>query len=107
MHNHAMHRVFGVLLACTVAVLHPVAPGTTAVRVWGSSTTIPTYAEGAASANPPFDPFTFGRVNHPYPIRDALTDTREPVAWRSLHLENENLRTPTAPPESPENRAIC
>src|SRR5687767_14629003 len=68
------------------------APQPSAVRVWASSLQLPTYAEGPANPNPPFDLFTFGRFNYPYPIRDALTDTRDTVTWRTIHLENEYLR---------------
>jgi tetratricopeptide (TPR) repeat protein len=73
------------------------APRTVAVRVWQGSVEIPTYVEGPANPNPPFDLFSFGRVNYPYPIRDALTNRREPVSWRSLHLENEYLRLTVLP----------
>jgi tetratricopeptide (TPR) repeat protein len=69
----------------------------TAVRVWQGSVQIPTYAEGPANPNPPFDLFSFGRFNYPYPIRDALTNRRELVSWRSLHLENEYLRLTVLP----------
>ena len=68
-----------------------------AVRVWAGSVQIPTYAEGPANPNPPFDRFTVGRFNYPYPIRDALTDRRELVSWRTLHLENEYLRLTVLP----------
>jgi tetratricopeptide (TPR) repeat protein len=67
------------------------------VRVWEDTLQIPTYTEGVANPNPPFDLFSFGRLNYPYPIRDALTDAREPVRWRSLHLENEYLRLTVLP----------
>lgn len=72
-------------------------PQASAVRVWQSAIDIPTYAEGPANPNPPFDFFTFGRFNYPYPIRDALTDRRETVRWRTLHLENEYLRLTVLP----------
>jgi len=73
------------------------APPGTAVRVWQGSIQIPTYAEGPANPNPPFDLFSSGRFNYPYPIRDALTNQRELVSWRSLHLENEYLRLTVLP----------
>src|SRR5881227_519123 len=79
--------VFGVLITLALAVL-AAAPGT-AVRVWRGSIQIPTYAEDAPNPNPPFDLFTFGRFNYPYPIRDALTNRRERVSWRSLNMEND------------------
>ena len=85
----------GVALAFAITVLSaaPVA----SVRVWQSTVQIPTYAEGPANPNPPFDLFSFGRFNYPYPIRDALTNQREVVSWRSLHLENEYLRLTVLP----------
>jgi tetratricopeptide (TPR) repeat protein len=67
------------------------------VSVWRGSVQIPTYSEGPANPNPPFDVFSFGRFNYPYPIRDSLTDAREVVSWRSLHLENEYLRVTVLP----------
>src|SRR5687768_2673386 len=72
-------------------------PQSAAVRVWSGSIELPTYAEGPANPNPPFDLFTFGRFNYPYPIRDALTDKRDNVVWRALHLENEYLRVTVLP----------
>jgi hypothetical protein len=88
--------VAAIVLASGLAVL-AAAPQPSAVRVWAGSLQLPTYAEGPASPNPPFDLFTFGRFNYPYPIRDALTDTRETVTWRTLHLENEYLRLTVLP----------
>jgi tetratricopeptide (TPR) repeat protein len=83
------------VLVCALAVISaaPIAP----VRVWQDTLQIPTYVEGPANPNPPFDLFSFGRFNYPYPIRDALTDTREPVSWRTLNLENEYLRLTVLP----------
>lgn len=74
-----------------------VAAPDTAVRAWRDVIEIPTYAEDDPNPNPPFDLFTFGRFNYPYPLRDALTDRRERVRWRSLHLENEYLRLTVLP----------
>jgi hypothetical protein len=68
-----------------------------AVRVWAGTLQIPTYAEGPANPNPPFDLFSFGRFNYPYPIRDSLTDRRDVVSWRTLNLENEYLRLTVLP----------
>ena len=82
-----------ILGALAVIAAAPVAP----VRVWQSTLQIPTYTEGPANPNPPFDLFSYGRFNYPYPIRDALTDRREPVAWRTLNLENEYLRLTVLP----------
>lgn len=70
---------------------------TTTVRVWQGTLQIPTSSEGPANPNPPFDLFSFGRFNYPYPIRDALTDRRESVTWRTLNLENEYLRLTVLP----------
>ncbi len=67
------------------------------VRVWQGTLQIPTYTEGPANPNPPFDLFSFGRFNYPYPIRDALTDRRESIAWRTLNLENEYLQLTVLP----------
>jgi tetratricopeptide (TPR) repeat protein len=67
------------------------------VHVWRGAMEIPTYAEDAANPNPPFDLFSFGRFNYPYPIRDGLTTRRETVSWRTLNLENEYLRVTVLP----------
>ena len=88
--------VLGIVLIRGLAGL-AAAPQPPAVRVWAATITLPTYAEGPANPNPPFDLFTFGRFNYPYPIRDALTDRRETVMWRTLHLENEYLRLTVLP----------
>jgi tetratricopeptide (TPR) repeat protein len=68
-----------------------------AVRVSHGSIRLPTSVEGPANPNPPFDLFTVGRFNYPYPIRDAVTGEREPVTWRTLQLENEYLRLVVLP----------
>src|SRR5215204_1021486 len=88
--------VAGIVLILGLTGLAPV-PQAPAVRVWAATLPLPTYAEGPANPNPPFDLFTFGRFNYPYPIRDALTDVREIVTWRTLHLENEYLRLTVLP----------
>ena len=67
------------------------------VRVWQATMQIPTYAEGPANPNPAFDLFSYGRFNYPYPLRDALTDRRESITWRTLNLENEYLRLTVLP----------
>ena len=86
----------GALLASVCAVL--AAQPQTVVRVWQGSIELPTYAEDAPNPNPPFNLFTFGgRFSYPYPIRDALSDKREVVRWRSLNLENEYLRLTVLP----------
>jgi tetratricopeptide (TPR) repeat protein len=92
------------LLCCVLAALAlgslftaPAAAPDTAVHVWRGTIQIPTYVEDAANPNAPFDLFSFGRFNYPYPIRDALTTRRETVSWRSLNLENEYLRVTVLP----------
>ncbi len=82
-------------LLCALAVISavPVAP----VRVWQATLQVPTYLEGPANPNPPFDLFAYGRFNYPYPNREALTDRRESVTWRTLNLENEYLRLTVLP----------
>jgi tetratricopeptide (TPR) repeat protein len=94
----------GIVLAAGLATLAAAppprltaAPQPQAVRAWLASLELPTYAEGPANPNPPFDLFTFGRFNYPYPIRDALSDTRHSVIWRTLNLENEYLRLTVLP----------
>ncbi len=82
-----------ILVALAVIAAAPVAP----VRVWQGTLQIPTYAEGPANPNPPFDLFSYGKFNYPYPNRDALTDRRETVTWRTLNLENEYLRLTVLP----------
>lgn len=67
------------------------------VRVWEGTETIPTYEEGPADVNPPFDVFASGRFNYPYTIRENLTDRRSPRVWRTLNLENEHLRVSVLP----------
>src|SRR5262245_35367477 len=81
------------LYAVAIISAAPVAP----VRVWQGTLQIPTYAEGPPNPNPPFDLFSYGKFNYPYPNRDALTDRREPVSWRTLNLENEYLRLTVLP----------
>jgi predicted Zn-dependent protease len=85
----------GGALLCALAIISaaPVA----SVRVSQGTLQIPTYAEGPANPNPPFDLFSYGRFNYPYPIRDALTDRRELITWRTLNLENEYLRVTVLP----------
>lgn len=87
--------VLAALLAWAVALV--AAPRDTAVRVWRGTVAIPTYEEGQPNPNPPFDLFSWGRFNYPYTIRDALTNRRVDVVWRSLHLENQYLRLTVLP----------
>jgi tetratricopeptide (TPR) repeat protein len=84
------------VLVCAVALLRA-APEKAAVRVWQDTLRLPTYVEAPANPNAPFDLFTFGRFNYPYPLRDGLTDKREVVSWRTLNLENEYLRLTVLP----------
>ena len=82
-----------ILCALTLVLAQPV----TGVRMWQGTLELPTSVEGPANPNPPFDFFSYGRFNYPYPIRDALTDRRERVSWRTLNLENEYLRLTVLP----------
>ena len=87
----------GAVLATLVTgvVALAAAPRDTAVRVWRSTVTIPTYDEGLPNPNPPFDLFSWGRFNYPYTIRDALTwGPRE----RSDALTRRTHRRGTGPP---------
>jgi tetratricopeptide (TPR) repeat protein len=88
---------FRVAVVVCGAVTVSAAPEVATVRVWQGSIAIPTYSEGPANPNPPFDLFSFGRFNYPYPLRDNLTNRREAIAWRSVHLENEYLRLTVLP----------
>src|SRR5688572_9056633 len=92
-----MRRLLIGVVAASLLTVVGAARQAPAVRVWQGTIQLPTYAEGPANPNPPFDLFTVGRFNYPYPIRDAITDTRETVTWRSLHLENEYLRLTVLP----------
>src|SRR5687768_15840586 len=51
--------VAGIVLTFGLALL-AAAPQPAAVRVWAATVQLPTYAEGPANPNPPFDLFTFG-----------------------------------------------
>lgn len=84
-----------VVLGSAISVL--AAAPQTSVRVWRGSIQIPTYAEDPPNPNPPFDLYSFGRFNYPYPLRDGLTMRRETVSWRSLQMENEYLRVTVLP----------
>lgn len=87
--------VAGSLIAAALAMESAAPP--VSVRVWQATMQIPTYAEGPANPNPAFDLFSYGRFNYPYPLRDALTDRRESITWRTLNLENEYLRLTVLP----------
>jgi tetratricopeptide (TPR) repeat protein len=92
-----MRRALTILvLVCAASLLRAAQPQP-AVRVWQDTLRLPTYVEGPANPNAPFDLFTFGRFNYPYPLRDSLTDKREVVSWRTLNLENEYLRLTVLP----------
>jgi tetratricopeptide (TPR) repeat protein len=92
-----MRRTAFAAAAILCALKLVLAQPTTGVRIWAGTLELPTYVEGPANPNPPFDFFSYGRFNYPYPIRDALTDRREPVSWRTLNLENEYLRLTVLP----------
>jgi tetratricopeptide (TPR) repeat protein len=84
-----------VALLCALELV--LAQPITGVRMWRGTLELPTSVEGPANPNPPFDFFSYGRFNYPYPIRDAVTDRREPVSWRTLNVENEYLRLTVLP----------
>ena len=91
----AMPQPASVAASASVVTSATSAPAST--RIVRTRSAEQAYAEDAANPNPPFDLFTVGRFNYPYPLRDALTDRRERVRWRSLHLENEYLRLTVLP----------
>ena len=95
--REAFHVTRVVALLSAIVLLRAAPFEQSSVRVWQSTVQLPTYLEGPANANAPFDLFTVGRFNYPYPLRDSLTDKREMVSWRSLHLENEYLRVTVLP----------
>jgi tRNA A-37 threonylcarbamoyl transferase component Bud32 len=94
-------EIAAVTLALALAVAAPAAADPPAaappVRVWEASETIPTYEEGPPDVNAPFDLFTSSRFNYPYTLRENLTDRRAPRTWRTLNLENEQLRVSVLP----------
>jgi len=67
------------------------------VRVWEGVIGLPTYEEGAADPNPPFDQFSTGRFNYPYTLRNEITNTRAEHEWRAVYLENEYLKCSVLP----------
>src|SRR3954469_3969254 len=71
----SMRSFLSSLVVICAATLISAAPEVAAVNVWRGTVQIPTYSEGPANPNPPFDLFSYGRFNYPYPIRDNLTDT--------------------------------
>jgi len=74
------------------------AQGPLGARVWDSTLTLPSYAEGAPDPNPPFDLFGYdGRPDYPYTIRDRLTDHPVARSWRAIWLENDYLRCAVLP----------
>ena len=67
------------------------------VRVWEGKLTLPTYEEGPADPNPPFDQFASSRFNYPYTLRENLTSRRADHNWRAIYLENEYLKCTILP----------
>src|SRR6478736_3226784 len=67
------------------------------VRVWEGKLTLPTYEEGVADPNPPFDQFASSRFNYPYTLRENLTSRRVTHDWRAIFLENEYLKCTIVP----------
>jgi hypothetical protein len=45
-------------------------------KAWGGVLDLPTYEEGAADPNPPFDPFATTRFHYPNTLRNELTNKR-------------------------------
>ncbi|HKW34542.1 MAG TPA: DUF5107 domain-containing protein [Candidatus Acidoferrum sp.] len=66
-------------------------------RVWEGVLKLPTYEEGEADPNPPFDQFSTGRFNYPYTLRNEITNTRAEHEWRAVYLENEYLKCSVLP----------
>lgn len=73
------------------------AQGAQPVRTWQGVMTLPTYLEGAANVNPPFDAFETLRFNYPYTLRDQMTAKRVEQPWRALFLENEYVKCSVLP----------
>lgn len=67
------------------------------VKTWQGVMTLPTYQEGPANVNPPFDAFETTRFNYPYTLRDQMTANRVNQPWRALFLENEYLKCTVLP----------
>ena len=66
------------------------------VRVWEETLVIPTYEVGPPDKNPRFYAGRAyqgaqGRV-YPYPMIDAVTDTRKEVSYNAVYLENEYIK---------------
>jgi len=88
-----------VFLACFLpSALIAAGKGSSAVRAWPDSMTIPTSQEGLPDPNPPFDQFReHGPFNYPYTLRHNLVDRRTPRKWRTLNLENKYLKCSVLP----------
>ncbi len=80
-----------------IAALLPVIQGAEPVKTWQGEMTLPTYLEGTANVNPPFDAFDSSRSNYPYTLRDEITAKRVDQRWRALFLENEYLKCSVLP----------
>jgi tetratricopeptide (TPR) repeat protein len=91
--RYKLRFIVPVLLAAAI----PQAPAAAEVRVWQGTLTLPTYLEGSADPNPPFDIFASTRFNYPYTMRDNITDKRVDTAWRAVYLENEYLKCSVLP----------
>ncbi|MGA2233469.1 MAG: DUF5107 domain-containing protein, partial [Tepidisphaeraceae bacterium] len=63
------------------------------VRLWEEAVTIPTYVPPPADKNPMFIEKrvyqgSSGKV-YPNPITDRVSDVKQDISWRAVHLENE------------------
>jgi len=81
----------------SLALLPLLAQSAEPVKTWQSVMTLPTYQEGAANVNPPFDAFETTRFNYPYTLRNQMTAKRVNQPWRALFIENEYLKCSVLP----------
>lgn len=85
------------LMLIWISTLLPILQGAEQVKTWQGEMTLPTYLEGTANVNPPFDAFDSSRSNYPYTLRDEITAKRVDQRWRALFLENEYLKCSVLP----------
>ena len=85
------------LMLIWICSLLPVVQAAGQVKTWQGEMTLPTYLEGTATVNPPFDAFDSSRSNYPYTLRDEITAKRVDQRWRALFLENEYLKCSVLP----------
>lgn len=85
------------ILVLSAVVLVGLGTATAQVKVWEGILALPTYEEGAPSANPPFEQFSTTMFNYPYTLREDLTSRRAEHNWRAVYLENEYLKCSVLP----------